>query len=84
MKEKMILFVIGILVGAIISTGAFLVCTKTINSNDCSKNKMQMPGGPNMQQNGQNQNGQGPNRNQNGQPPEKPNNDNENNNQNNS
>lgn len=43
MKEKIIIFVIGLLLGAVISTGAFFVYTK---ANSCSNNGgMQMPGG---------------------------------------
>ena len=59
MKDKIILFVIGVLVGAIIATGAFYVYT---TSNDSCNQNMQMNGGtpPEM-----------PN-NSNGQPPERP------------
>ena len=64
MKDKIILFIIGLLAGAIISTGAFYVYTTTSN-NDCSNN-MQMNGGqPPEMANGQNS--------ENGQPPEIPN-----------
>ena len=64
MKDKMILFIIGLLVGAVISTGAFFVYTKsTCNTNN--NNQMQMPGGtPPSQPNGQSG--------QNVKPPEKP------------
>lgn len=63
MKDKIILFIIGVLVGAIISTGAFYIYTTT-NNNTCS-NENQMNGGqPPEMPNGQN--GQG------GQPPERP------------
>ena len=60
MKDKIILFVIGVLLGAVIATGAFYVYT--ISSNNCSTNTTQQNGGqppemPNIQ---------------NGQPPEKP------------
>lgn len=56
MKDKIILFVIGVLVGAIISTGAFFVYNKmTNNSNTNSNSQMGMPGGnPPSMQNGQN------------------------------
>lgn len=71
MKDKIILFIIGVLVGAIISTGAFYVYTTT--SNSCSSNEMndgqsmQMPGeNPPSMPDGQNS--------ENGQPPEMPNN----------
>ena len=74
MKDKILLFVIGVLVGAVISTGAFFVYTKattTCNTNDNSQ--MQMPGGnPPSMQNGQSG--------QNGQPPEMPNGNNSENN----
>ena len=66
MKEKIMLFVIGILLGAVIATGAFYVYTKTVSSCDCSSNNTQMPGGtPPSMPDGQNS--------QNGQPPEMPN-----------
>ena len=81
MKDKILLFVIGVLVGAVISTGAFFVYTKaatTCNTN--SNNQIRMPGGnPPSMQNGQN-----------GQPPKMPNGNNsgninsQNNNQSNS
>ena len=53
MKEKILLFIIGVLVGAIISTGAFYVYTTTNNPGNGPQ--MQMPGGnppemPNGQQ----------------------------------
>ena len=46
-KEKIILFVIGVLVGAVISTTAFLVCVNTLGVNNSSNNSssQQMPGG---------------------------------------
>ena len=62
MKDKIMLFIIGVLVGAIISTGAFFVYTKSATS--CN-NQMQMPvGNPPSMSDGQN--------NQNVQPPEMP------------
>ena len=70
--EKIIIFVIGLLFGAVIATGAFMVCTKTCHKqSDNRHDAMQLPRGnqPSMN-NGQAQN------NQNGQPPEMPNNDN--------
>jgi len=74
MKDKILLFVIGVLVGAVISTGAFFVYTKaTTTCNTNSNNQMQMPGGnPPSMQNGQSG--------QNGQPPEMPNGNNSGNN----
>ena len=61
MKDKIILFIIGVLVGAVISTGAFYVYT--ITSNSCNNNQ-------NIEMN----NGQPPEKpdGENGQPPEKP------------
>lgn len=65
MKDKIILFVIGVLVGAIIATGAFYIYTSNTNSCDCSSNNTQMNGGqPPEMPNGQNG--------ENGQPPAKP------------
>ena len=64
MKDKIILLIIGILVGAIISTGAFYVYTTTNCSNTCSNNTQMGGGEPPEMQNGQNS--------ENGQPPEKP------------
>lgn len=43
MKDKIVLFIIGVLLGAIISTGAFYVYTT--KSCDCSSNNIQMNGG---------------------------------------
>ena len=89
MGEKIIIFVIGLLFGAVIATGAFMVCTKTCHKGGKGE-IMQLPNGnqPSMNngQNGNNQNGRsnqppsapsGDNSqsNQNGQPPEMPNND---------
>ncbi len=70
-KEKVILFVIGVLVGAVISTAAFLVYTKTLGtSSDTSSSSQQMPGGggtpPEMPSGKSDSNSQG------GTPPEKP------------
>lgn len=66
-KEKIILFVIGVLIGAIISTGSFLICVNTLgaNSNNSNGSSQQMQGGtpPEMPSG---QNGQG------GTPPEMP------------
>ena len=67
MKEKIIMFVIGTLFGAVIATGAFYIYTTANNS--CSANNTQMNGNqPPEMPSGQNS--------QNGQPPEKPNGDN--------
>lgn len=66
-KEKIILFVIGVLVGAVISTAAFFVYTKTLGTNN-SDSSQQMPGGtpPEMPSGDNSENG--------GTPPEKPSN----------
>lgn len=73
MKDKIILFVIGVLVGAVISTGAFYVYTTTNSSCNCNNQNTQMNGGqpPEMPSGQQGENGQ---------PPEKPSNDNQQNN----
>ena len=73
MKDKIILFVIGVLVGAVISTGAFYIYTTTNSSCNCNNKNTQMNGGqpPEMPSGQQGENGQ---------PPEKPSNDNQQNN----
>ena len=59
MKDKILLFIIGVLVGAVISTGAFYVYTTTSSSNN--NQSMGMPGGtPPSMPNGQDSNGQPP------------------------
>lgn len=90
MKDKIFMFIIGLLVGAIIASGAFYIYTKTINAG--ATNNPQMQGGqpPQMQGNQTGQppempssgNGQPPEMpsSENGQPPEKPSGDNNNNN----
>ena len=62
MKNTIIIFVIGVLVGAVIATGAFYIYTTTSNTCNNTQN-MEMNGGtpPSMP---------------NGQPPEKPSGDN--------
>lgn len=71
-KEKIILFVIGVLVGAVISTSAFFVYTKTLGTGNATSgsSSQQMPGGggtpPEMPSGSNGSNGQG------GTPPEKP------------
>ncbi len=69
-KEKIILFVIGVLTGAVISTGAFFAYIKLAGIGTTSSNQsMQIPGGgtpPEM-----------PSGNQGGTPPEMPNGDNQ-------
>lgn len=74
-NQKIILFVIGVLVGAVIATSAFLICVKTIGSNDNDGSSMQGgPGGqpPEMPSGSSSSNGQ------NGTPPEMPGNSNSN------
>ena len=64
MKEKIFIFIIGLLLGAVIATGSFFVYTKTMACN--TNNNQQMSGGtPPEMPNGQS-----------GQPPEMPNNEN--------
>ena len=69
-KEKIILFVIGVLLGAVISTAAFFVYTKTLGtSSNSGSTSGQMQGGgtpPEMPSGGNSGNNQG------GTPPEKP------------
>ena len=73
-KEKIILFVIGVLIGAVISTAAFFVYTKTlgVSDNPSGSSSQQIQGGtpPEMPsaENGSNSQGDTP--------PEKPSNDN--------
>ena len=62
MNDKIIMLIIGLLIGAVISTGAFYIYTTTASKCDCSNQNTQM--------NGENPK-EMPN-NQNGQPPEKP------------
>ena len=62
MKDNILLFVIGVLLGAIITTGAFFTYTVATNSSKCDNQTMQMGGGqpPEMPNGQQNQNGQPP------------------------
>ena len=85
MKEKILIFIIGILVGAVISTGAFYIYTRaTNNSCDSSTNNTEMNGGerPEMP-NGEFENSERPElpNGENGEPPEMPNGENGENNQ---
>ena len=73
-KEKIIVFIIGVLVGAVVATGAFFAYVKIagVGSNS-SESSSQMPSGtpPDMPSDGQSgESGQG------GTPPEKPSDDN--------
>ena len=67
-KTKILLFIIGVLVGAVISTAAFLVYAKTLGVNTSSNNgqsSQQMPGGtPPEKPSGENDQG--------GMPPQEP------------
>lgn len=66
MKDKFLVFIIGILLGAVVATGAFYIYTTTSNSCDCSSGNTQMNGEqPPEMPSGQK-----------GQPPEKPSEDN--------
>ncbi|MBQ3352482.1 hypothetical protein IJG91_02395 [Candidatus Saccharibacteria bacterium] len=73
-KEKIILFVIGVLVGAVISTTAFFVYTKTLGTGNAtsSSSSQQMPGGTPPEMPG----GENGSDSQGGTPPEKPSDDN--------
>ena len=65
-KEKIILFVIGVLLGAVISTAAFFVYTKTLGTSDSGSTSGQMQGGgtppemPSGTNSGNNQGGTSP------------------------
>ena len=80
MKDKIMMFIIGLLVGAVISTGAFYIYTTTVGSCDCSNQNMEMNGGqpPEMPDGQNNGNGQPPEKpdGDSGEPPEKPNDNN--------
>lgn len=45
MKDKLLIFVIGLLLGAVISTGAFFAYSKATSCNNTNNAQMQMPGG---------------------------------------
>ena len=73
MKDKIIIFIVGLLLGAIISTGSIYFYTVAKNSNDnTTQQETQMPNGQGGQQGQPPEmpNGQGG---QPGQPPEMPN-----------
>lgn len=78
MKDKILLFIIGFLAGAVVATGIFYIYTiKT--DNNCTNNNTQMNGGqPPEMPGGQNsENGEPPAKpegDNGGQPPEKPSN----------
>jgi len=75
-KEKIILFVIGVLTGAVISTGAFFAYITLAGVGTTSGNQsMQMPGGTPPEMPGSNQGGtppEMPSGDQSGTPPEMP------------
>ena len=58
MKEKIIIFIIGVLVGAVLATGAFYIYTK-VNASNSTNPSEHMPGGAPPGMNGE-------------EPPEKP------------
>lgn len=64
MKDKIMIFIIGVLVGAVLSTGAFFIYTITTGSNNSSNNTQINGGQPPEMPNGQSG--------QMGEPPEKP------------
>ena len=73
MKDRILLFIIGLLLGAVIATGTFFVYTKaTTTCNNSNNTQAQMPGGAPTSM-GSSENSQG-------QPPEKPSNENNQNN----
>lgn len=62
MKDKILIFIIGFLLGAIITTGGFIIYNKSnINNNNISQNTFERGNPPSM-------NGEAPG----GNPPEKP------------
>ena len=44
-RGKIILFAIGVLIGAVIASAAFLICVNSLGANNNSGTSMQMPGG---------------------------------------
>ena len=52
MKEKIIIFIIGVLVGAVLATGAFYIYTK-INVSSSTNQSEHMPGGTPPEMNGE-------------------------------
>lgn len=64
MKDKIVIFIVGLLLGAIISTGAIYFYTVANNQNSGNQTMEMQGGNPPSMPNGQN----------NGQPPEMPNN----------
>jgi len=77
MKDKIIIFIIGLLLGAVIATGAFYVYT--INNNTCNnsnQNTMMNGGEPPAMPSGQMEEPPEKPNGENGSPPEKPNDNN--------
>jgi len=72
MKDKIFMFIIGALVGAIVATGAFYIYTSTTKTTDCSSEERFKGGEPPEMPSGEN--GERPELpgGKNGQPPEKP------------
>lgn len=81
MKDKIFLVIIGVLVGAVISTGIFFTYTIINNSKNCNNHNTQMNGGTPPSMPNQNNNGNNNSNSNNNQPPEMPNGDNNQNNQ---
>lgn len=77
-RGKIILFAIGVLVGAVIASAAFLICVNTLGVNNNSESSMQMPGGgtPPEMPSGDSQSSENSQSGQ-SQPPEKPSNNNQ-------
>ena len=80
MKEKIMLSIIGLLLGAVIATGAFYVYNKSTSCNTSSTQQMMQ--GDNPPSMPSNNNGEPPEKpeGETGEPPEKPSNDNNQNN----
>lgn len=48
MKDKILVFIIGLLIGAILATSIFLIYEKNLNLNSQNGEKMQLPDGNSM------------------------------------
>lgn len=72
MKDKIFMFIIGALVGAIVATGAFYIYSSTNKTNDCSAQEQFKGGEPPEMSSGENGERPEPPSGENGQPPEKP------------
>ena len=71
--HKIIIFIIGVLVGAVISTASFLISVNVVNSSNNGQSSQMQGGTPPEMPSGNSQNGQG------GTPPEMPSNNSSNN-----